>query len=114
MLRILAAASIVLAYTAVASAQQNQPGSTAPQPPQAAPGAAPGAEASRPIPDSNTGAESSPRPATTDADADKAIPGFAPGNCRPVYSKETRNFGPVTGDPERDTVGYATIGPCRP
>ncbi|TDH60150.1 hypothetical protein E2C06_23750 [Dankookia rubra] len=108
MLRISAAASIVLAFAAVASAQQNQPGSTAPQPPQAAPGA----EASRPIPDANAGAESSPRPATTDAD--KAIPGFAPGNCRPIYSKETRHFGPVTGDPERDTVGYATIDPCRP
>src|SRR4051812_30474021 len=35
--RILAAVSIVLAYTAVASAQQIQPSSTAAQPPQVAP-----------------------------------------------------------------------------
>lgn len=64
------------------------------------------------MPDANAGAESSPRPATTEAD--KTIPGFAPQNCKPVYSSETRTFGPVTGDPEKDTVGYAIVDPCRP
>jgi hypothetical protein len=112
MLRISAAASIILAFAFAASAQQNHAGSTAPQPPAAASHTTPGPEASRLMPDANAGAESAPQPAT--ADVDKAIPNFVPQNCRPVYSHETRHFGPMTGDPEKDTVGYATIDPCRP
>jgi hypothetical protein len=49
-----------------------------------------------------------------DAGVDKTIPDFVPQNCRSVYSNEARHFGPVTGDPEKDTVGYATNDPCRP
>jgi hypothetical protein len=112
MLRISAAASIILAFTSAASAQQNNAGSTALQPPAAAPRTSPGPEASRLMPDANAGAETAPQPAT--ADTDKTIPDFVPQNCRSVYSNEARHFGPVTGDPEKDTVGYATIDPCRP
>ena len=117
MLRILAAASIVSVLAFGAAAQRDQPDTAASPPPAAGPSVGSRAEANRLTPDSSAGAEAFPRPATSNVDTgvdnDNGIPGFSPGNCRPFYSSETGRIGPVTGDPEKDTIGRVTTDPCR-
>ena len=113
MLRILATAPIVLVLAFGAAAQRTQPETAASPPSAAGMDVGSGAEANRLTPDASGGAEALPRPATTDIDRDNGITGFNPGNCRPLYSSEAGRIGPVTGDPEKDTIGRVITDPCR-
>ena len=113
MLHIPTIASIVFLLAFGASAQRNQPETAAPQPPAAGPSVGSGAGASRLAADAGAGADALVRPATTDVDGDIGIPGFSPGNCRPLYSGDAGRIGPVTGDAEKDTIGHVATDPCR-